>query len=150
MLLDDFRAKQSPVVMGPGVRRDDDVGTHLHIPAARCARVMPGISALEKQRARGKPGVRCTRSRAWGVVNTRVSHHRFTGFIRLSPRNGFYGFPRALPGDRALLSPSPADIGVSGPLGLTSPSTDLTPASGRQDRRSIFWYSVKHAETKKP
>jgi hypothetical protein len=43
------------------------------------------------------------------VVNTRVSHHEFTGNIRLSPRNGFNGFLRALPGDRALLPPSPAN-----------------------------------------
>jgi hypothetical protein len=28
---------------------------------------------------RGKPGARCTRSRAWWVESTRVSHHRFTG-----------------------------------------------------------------------
>jgi len=27
----------------------------------------------------GKPGARCTRSRAWCVESTRVSHHRFTG-----------------------------------------------------------------------
>src|ERR1700756_2785282 len=26
--------------MGPGVRRDDNVRTHLHIPAAQCARVV--------------------------------------------------------------------------------------------------------------
>ena len=36
-------------------------------------------SALENQRAQGKPGARCTRSRAWWVESTRVSHHRFTG-----------------------------------------------------------------------
>jgi hypothetical protein len=34
---------------------------------------------LENQRAQGKPGARCTRSRACRVVSTRVSHHRFTG-----------------------------------------------------------------------
>ena len=38
-------------------------------------------------------------------------------------RNGFNGLFRALPGDRACLPPSPADIA----------SADLTPASGRQD-----------------
>ena len=37
--------------------------------------------------------------------------------------NGFNGFLRNLPGDRALLSPSPAEIS----------SADLTPASRRQD-----------------
>ena len=67
-----------------------------------------GTLSLQEKRAQGKPGVRCTRSRAWSVVSTRVSHHRFTGFIRLSPRNGFNGLFRALPGDRALLPPSPA------------------------------------------
>ena len=77
--------------------------------AARCARGVQE-SLAQKQRARGKPGVRCTRGRAWCVVNTRVSHHRFTGSIRLSPRNGFNGFLRALPGDRACLSPSPVAL----------------------------------------
>jgi hypothetical protein len=83
--------------------------TYLRLLAARCARGVQE-SPAQKQRARGKPGVRCTRGRAWCVVNTRVSHHRFTGSIRLSPRNGFNGFLRALPGDRAGLSPSPAQI----------------------------------------
>jgi hypothetical protein len=69
------------------------------------------------------PGVRCARSRACSVVSTRVSHHGHTGFTRHSPRNGFNGFLRALPGDRAFLSPSSADLS----------SANLTPASGRQD-----------------
>jgi hypothetical protein len=47
-----------------------------------------------------------------------------TGITRHSPRNGFNGFLRALPGDRAFLPPSPAKIsfhqldasvGASGP-----------------------------------
>src|SRR3984957_14787947 len=58
-------------------------------------------------RAQGMPGARSARSRAWCVVNTRVSHHGYAGNTRHSPRNGFNGFLRALPGDRALLSPSP-------------------------------------------
>ena len=70
------------------------------------------------------PDARCVRSRAWCVVNTRVSHHGHTGNTRHSPRNGFNGFFRALPGDRALLPPSPAkvvfrkldaSVGASGP-----------------------------------
>src|SRR5882724_2114748 len=56
------------------------------------------------------------------MENTRVSHHRFAEIIRPSLRNGFNGFLRTLPGDRACLSPSPADN-----------SADLTPASRRQD-----------------
>ena len=58
------------------------------------------------------------------VVSTRVSHHGHTGNARRSPRNGFNGFLRALPGDRAFLSPSPLRS-----LLLKS----LTPASRRQD-----------------
>src|SRR5437016_8074764 len=50
------------------------------------------------------------------------SHHGHTGNTRHSPRNGFNGFLRALPGDRALLPPSSTDR-----------SANLTPASGRQD-----------------
>src|ERR1700686_3439489 len=70
------------------------------------------------------PGARCAPSRAWCVVNTRVSHHGHTGIPRHSLRNGFNGFLRALPGDRAFLPPSPAkvtfreldtSVGVSGP-----------------------------------
>jgi hypothetical protein len=68
------------------------------------------------------PGPRCARSRAWCVGNTRVSHHGHTGNARHSPRNGFNGFLRALPGDRACLPPSSAvarqldtSVGASGP-----------------------------------
>ena len=39
------------------------------------------------------------------VESIRVSRHRFTGSLRPSLRNGFNGFFRARPGDRALLSP---------------------------------------------
>ena len=61
---------------------------------------------------------------ACGVESTRVSHHGHTGITRHSPRSGFNGFLRALPGDRACLSPSPLRS-----LLLKS----LTPASRRQD-----------------
>jgi hypothetical protein len=70
------------------------------------------------------PGVRCARSLACSVKNTRVSHHGHTGITRHSLRNGFNGFLRALPGDRALLPPSSAkvvfreldaSVGASGP-----------------------------------
>jgi hypothetical protein len=91
---------------------------------------------LLKQRAQGKPGVRCTRSRACSVGSTRVSHHEFTGNIRLSPRNGFNGLFRALPGDRALLPPS-----------LTDNSANLTPASGCQDHTTSPSASVPFART---
>jgi hypothetical protein len=53
----------------------------------------------------------------------RVSHHGYTGSPGIPARNGFNGFLRALPGDRAFLSPS---------LTRIAPQS-LTPASGRQD-----------------
>src|ERR1700692_159376 len=86
------------------------------------ARVLSATSRHLNQRAQGMPGARSARSRAWCVVNTRVSHHGHAGNTRHSPRNGFNGFLRALPGDRALLPPSSAEN-----------SANLTPASGRQD-----------------
>jgi hypothetical protein len=58
------------------------------------------------------------------VESTQASHHGHTGIARHSPRNGFNDFLRTLPGDRACLPPSPAEIlfrqldtsvGVSGP-----------------------------------
>ena len=66
-----------------------------------------------KQRAWGMPGARCTRSRACSVVNTRVSHHGYTGSPGIPARDGFNGLLRALPGDRACLSPSPTQSPAS-------------------------------------
>jgi hypothetical protein len=78
--------------------------------------------ALRNQRAQGMPGGRSAR-----VQNEKAhehNHHGHTGFTRHSLRNGFNGFLRALPGDRAFLSPSLAEIvfrkldasvGASGP-----------------------------------
>src|ERR1019366_1140303 len=55
-------------------------------------------------------------------TSIRVSHHRFTGTTRHSPRNGLR-LLRDLPGDRAFLPPSSAN----------DASTNLTPASGSQN-----------------
>ncbi len=88
--------------------------------AARCARVVHELSPNRGRRECRAPGAPAA---ARGVVvNTRVSHHGHTGNTRHSPRNGFNGFLRALPGDRACLPPSSADQ-----------PANLTPASGRQD-----------------
>ena len=61
--------------------------------------------------------------------STRASHHRFIRIIRLSPRDGFIGFLRALPGEPGFLAT------VAGHDAKTS-SAGLTPASGRQDHTS--------------
>jgi hypothetical protein len=74
-------------------------------------------------RAQGMPGARCTRSLACKIKkHTSVVT---TGLPKSSgiPRAMVYDLYRALPGDRALLSPSPVEI----------TSANLTPASRRQN-----------------
>src|ERR1700682_509667 len=67
------------------------------------------------------PGAQCTRSLACKIKKAHEhSHHGHTGITRHSLRNGFNGFLRALPGDRACLSPSSALL-----------LADLTPAPRR-------------------
>src|SRR4030081_3320485 len=48
-------------------------------------------------------------------------------------RNGFNGFLRALPGDRACLPPSPADMFLSKPGRADLNSANLTPAIGASE-----------------
>src|SRR5229473_4516576 len=91
--------------------------------AAQRARGLLFLHALYEKRAQGKPGARCTRGLACKMVQK--SAHEHTGSaeaVRPSLRNGFNGFLRTLPGDRAFLSPS-----------LANESANLTPASRRQD-----------------
>ena len=80
---------------------------------------------LPPRRAWGMPGAQCTRSLVCAVV-VQDAHEYSQRSHRKSPgipaRNGFNGLFRALPGDRAFLSPSSADT-----------SANLTPASRRQD-----------------
>jgi hypothetical protein len=83
-----------------------------------------------ESRVRAAPAVSCARC-------TKECAHEHTGSaeaIRPSLRNGFTAYFRALPGDRACLSPSPREIQQSPrPVGLTCLSRDLTPASRRQN-----------------
>jgi hypothetical protein len=70
------------------------------------------------------PGARCTRSLVCSVlVAHECSHHGRTGTPGIPARNGFNGFLRAVPGDRACLPPSSAEMA----------SANLMPASGHQD-----------------
>src|SRR3981189_2603585 len=69
------------------------------------------------------PGARCTRSLVCDKKQTHErSHHGHTGNHPAFPAQWFYGLLRALPGDQACLTPSPALL-----------IADLTPASGRQN-----------------
>jgi hypothetical protein len=124
-----------------------------------CARVLPGTSRPSNIRGRREcraldaPAAACV-----DVESTRVSHHGHTGITRHSPRNGFNGFLRALPGDRACLPPSPADtsakldtsVGASGPhdfavrlkrrSSLSAISVHRIPPHVRDDRETpLMW-----------
>jgi len=67
----------------------------------------------------------CTRSLACRMKSIRVNHHRFTGSRRLSPRNGFNGLLRALPGVHDFL------VTVIG--AMQSIVANLAPAKGCQN-----------------
>jgi hypothetical protein len=100
--------------------RSSPRGSRLCILAARDARALPGKLSLEKQRAQGMPGARCTH----GFVQRKHEVvHRFTGTFRHSLRNGFtVSF---------VLSPV---IGLSCHRRRRKiSSANLTPASRRQD-----------------
>src|SRR6266403_4283433 len=69
------------------------------------------------------PGAQCARSLVCEKKQTHEhSHHGHTGNHPAFPAQWFYGLLRALPGDQACLTPSPALL-----------IADLTPASGRQN-----------------
>jgi hypothetical protein len=99
--------------------------THVRILATPSARGLPINSALSYRgrrecRAPDAPAAACAKIES--KKHTRQSGH--TGITRHSLRNGFNGFLRALPGDRAFLPPSPvkiafheldASVGASGP-----------------------------------
>src|SRR3984893_17593661 len=103
-------------------------------PAARCARAFP--RNLRPKEGVGNAGrTMHPRSRVHLVL---VESTRVTTSTPKSPgipaRNGFNGLLRALPGDRALLPPSPCGLKVlSSPVEPNEPPQDLTPASRRQD-----------------
>jgi hypothetical protein len=100
--------------------------TDARIPAAQIAPGFCKITSLSTEEGAGNagcpsaPAALCAR-----LESTQVSHHRFAETIRHSLRDDFNGFLRALPGDRAFLSPSPVQC--------VSIVTKLTPASRRQD-----------------
>src|SRR5258707_5641929 len=97
--------------------------TSLHIPAARCARVVHESFGPKKSEGAGNAG--CTMHPQPRVQMKKAhehSHHGHTGNHPAFPAQWFYGLLRALPGDQACLTPSPALL-----------LADLTPALGRQN-----------------
>jgi len=94
-----------------------------------------GLLLSSARRGRGErrvpaaPAVSC----ALGSGRTHTSNNEYTGIARRSRTQWFYDLFRALPGDRALLPPSSADMFLSKPGRADLNSANLTPASGRQD-----------------
>jgi hypothetical protein len=96
--------------------------THLRVLAARCARVVR-TNAARKTEGAGKAGCRL---HPWVPCNKKHGGRTTgsTGITPAFPAQWFYGFLRALLGDRALLPPSlsqvalrklDASVGASGP-----------------------------------
>jgi hypothetical protein len=112
---------------------DKQFQLQLHDLAARRARVVHLI--FRPLRGRGERRVPLAPAASCALVV--VERTRATTSTPESPdvpaRNGFNGFLRALPGERALLPPSPADMFLSKPGWADLNSANLTPASGRQD-----------------
>src|SRR6476619_2261673 len=97
--------------------------TQLRDLAARfCARFARNVPPSEIQRAQGMPSARCARSLVCEKTNTRAKSPRSHRNDPAFPAQWFYGLLRALPGDQACLTPSPARL-----------LADLTPALGRQN-----------------
>jgi hypothetical protein len=74
---------------------------------------------------------------ALGSGRTHTSNNEYTGITRRPRTQWFYDLFRALPGDRAFLSPSLAEyVTRPHPVGPTCHPANLTPASRRQDHRT--------------
>jgi hypothetical protein len=137
---------------------------------AKGARAMRNPRSLEMRGRRESRASDAPAALRAKIKSTQASHHRFTGSIRPSLRNGFNGFLRALPGDRAFLSPSPAtmrkhhrqldaSVGASGPhdfavRGFARSSSALTSsiasrANVRDDRDTPLFVGAEWREVLK-
>jgi hypothetical protein len=107
------------------VKPGDDTGKRSSTPATP---LRPGFAKqFVPPKVRGRRECRAPVAPAALRANkesTQASHHGHAGNVRHSPRNGFNGFLRGRPGDRALLSPSS--------VRCASIVTNLTSASGCQ------------------
>ncbi len=112
---ENLSVQQTPGAMGPCFRRDDERGFNCQIPHTPSPSRREAPEALhEISPKEGVGNAGCPlhpRSRVHLVV---VERTRVTTSTPASPgipaRNGFNGFLRALPGDRALLPPSFANL----------------------------------------
>src|SRR5882724_11053913 len=107
---------------------------HTSTPSRREARPRRCL-ALTPKRGRGERRMPVAPAASCALGSGRNAHE-YTSTPEspgIPARNGFNGFLRALPGDRAVLPPSPTDMFLSKPGWADLNSANLTPASGRQD-----------------
>jgi hypothetical protein len=95
-------ARNDAVISDSNVKQREDAG--LHSRDARRPSSTSVIALLNEQRAQGKPGAGCTHGSRAQKARGRTTGS--TGNTPAFPARWFYGFLRALPGDRALLPPS--------------------------------------------
>ena len=119
----------------PPVRRVSTRQYHKHVYTRGAPR--PGLLNLPPREGAGKTGCALhPRSRAQLHKTKRTRAYRFSGSIPAFPAQWFYGFLRALLGDRAFLSPSSlrtsqeldASVGASGPHDFAVRFTRVRPA----------------------
>ena len=106
-----------------------------HTPPRSRGAVRPSFAstALDREGAGNAGCALHPRSRVHNVKSTRGSHHRFTGAIRHSPRNGLTAYFAISPVIGLCCHRRLSDKAGPRPVGPTSPPQDLTPASRRQD-----------------
>jgi|SRR6266850_2108126 hypothetical protein len=106
--------------------------TQLHDLAARFARGLLSNFLNPPNRAQGMPGARCTRGLVCKCVQKGAHEHTGQRRHPTFPAQWLYGLYRALPGRAGLV------VTVAGGIA----STDLTPASGRQDHTTSPYASA--------
>jgi hypothetical protein len=116
--------KHHGVLDAPPEAGHDNRGTRLRPLAARIAPELMNEPPSKEQGRRECRTLGASAAACAVVESTRVSHHGHAGNVRHSPRSGFNGFLRALPGDRACLPPSSLRSLLL---------RNLMPASGHQD-----------------
>src|SRR5438128_2208204 len=83
------------------------MGRVFSFPRPDFARVLHFVVPLSEERAQGKPGASRTRSLGGRKTSPPVSPPRVQPVTPAFPARWFYGFLRALPGERRFLSPLP-------------------------------------------
>ena len=113
----------------------NNVRVWVRILAAGDARGLRHFSPSQQVEGAGKAGCALhPRSRVQMHIAKRTRAYRFSGGNPAFPAQWFYGLLRALPGDRALLPPSPRGYPAhTNPVGRLHLPQNLTPASGCQD-----------------